>query len=387
LTHQIDETGEKRSLINGVSLLKAITTVFALVWYLQPIQIDYQIPKNLSEKVVGYIIHMVNSQILCLAVPTLIILSLYSFFCHIKKLDYWASQRYLFSKSIRLFLLYLFYLLIQTSLLFAIPRFFPNLEIPVLTLPIPSDQPRSQVALLLRTFWAGGPRLPIANDSILYVLLDLSLLTVGVFLYDRIHRVRQSTEKGLSISIIATTFFLFEVSPFLSHKIDAHQLENFIIYIPIAGMLAYHRDKLLSQKYLYLMGYLLFAIHDFILEKYAMRGEMYSRTSMVLGSLALISFSCSYFSRNPFYLHPIIKFISTYSLAIFLIHKYVMIGIVSGIEQLTKLVNCRLGWDNTLLIGEIRFRLVIFILSIVTIILTILFVKIMEKSKWNVITM
>ncbi len=370
-----------------IDWLKGISILFVLLWHFQPIQIDYHVPKYSSEKILGYVIYLINNYIFCLAVPTFILISLYLFLNKIKKLNFIDARNNLVDRSIRIFSLYIFYVLVQFSLFFLFKNLFPDFSVPAFKLSNPNLGVTEVFNLIFDNLFSGGPPLPIVSHSVLYFLFDLVLLTIIAFGFNQFFPPNSGSAKIMSLMIITTNILLFEASPWISSKIYAHQLENFILYVPIAAFWVRNTNKFLSHRNLYIAGYLFFIIHDIFLERYNLRGEMYSRTSTVFGALAFISFAYHYFSKHSLSLHPAIQFMSSHSLGIFAIHKYVMLIIVFLVEKIGDWINLKLFWEYTISIGDVRFKIVIFILSAVNIALTFGIVSIIGKSKFKSLVM
>jgi hypothetical protein len=376
-----------RSRDSAIDWLKGISIIFVLLWHFQPIQIEYHVPKYASEKVLGYVIYLVNNYIFCLAVPTFILISLYLFLSKIQKLSFTEGKKNLIDRSIRVVSLYFFYVAVQFGLFFAFQKFLPDFSVSAFSFPNQNVGSNDIYSLIISNLFSGGPPLPIISYSVLYFLFDLAILTIVAFGFNKVFPPNSKPTRALSLIIITASIVLFEASPLISNKIYAHQLENFILYVPIAAFWARDKSKFLSHRKIYLAGYLLFIVHDIFLERYNLRGEMYSRTSMVFGALAFISFTYHYFSKNILSLHSSVKFMSAHSLGIFAIHKYVMLGTVFLAEKIGNMINLRLFWDYTISIGDIRFKVVIFLLSILTIALTVAIVSIIGKSKFKSLVM
>ncbi len=376
-----------RSRDATIDWLKGVSIIFVLIWHFQPIQIDYHLPKYTSEKIIGYTIHLINSQVLCLAVPTFILISLYLFLSKIQKLNFIDAKKNLTARSIRVFSLYFFYVMIQFLLFFTFRKFLPEFSIPVLSLPMQNAVSVDNLSLIVGNLFSGGPPLPIINYSVLYFLFDLAVLTAMSFIFNRFCPPNTLTAKFTSLIVISLTIFLFEASPFIANKIYPHQLENFILYVPIAAFWACNKEKFMSYRRLYLVGYVLFIVHDIFLERYSLRGEMYSRTSIIFGSLAFISFAYYYFSKNIISLNPSLQFMSSHSLGIFAIHKYSMLALVFVAEKIGDVLHQKPAWDYTVSIGDIKFRMIIFLLSVLSVTLTIAIVHSLGKSKFKLLVM
>ena len=376
-----------RSRDSAIDWLKGISIIFVLLWHFQPIQIDYHVPKFSSEKVLGYAIYLINNYVFCLAVPTFILISLYLFLSKIQKLNFIEAKKNLVDRSIRVFSLYFFYVSVQFSLFFVFQNFLRDFDVPAFNFPNQNVGLADISTLIVSNLFSGGPPLPIISYSVLYFLFDLAILTILGFGFNQFFPPNSGSVKIISVVIITASILLFEASPLISNKIYAHQLENFILYIPIAAFWVHDKNKFLSHRKIYLAGYIFFILHDIFLERYNLRGEMYSRTSIVFGALAFISFTYHYFSKNILSLHPGIKFMSSHSLGIFAIHKYVMLSIVFLAEKIGNLTSLKLFWDYTISIGDVRFKIIIFILSTITIALTVAIVSIIGKSKFKSLVM
>lgn len=287
-----------------LDLLKAISIILVLIWHFQPLQVSSQTPSDPS-----IIFHIANRllqhfyfQITLIAVPTFILVSFTLFY---KKL--FQGSVCLKNRLWRLFKLFLFWTAVQLliyALYYALRfRSFSGIF----------DFPLRGILLGFQ------PSLPYIKDSVVYFLVVLIMLIPMAFLCEPL---KEKTKVALFFATIILSLIHFEVSAFLKIPIPYWRLDNFIIYIPAAYFLTKYSKAFLQLKYYYLLGFILFGLHNMLLLKYwGISGEPYDRISIFLGTLALVSFVYSHpFSKENRW----VCFLAKYSLGIFALHKYGM---------------------------------------------------------------
>jgi len=292
-----------------LDLLKGISIILVVIWHFQPLRLKEQFHPSLLTKAVSFSLYIFNNQIIAVAVPVFFLISLYLFFQKQGTLDSKAALSYLRKRLTRIFSVYGFYLLLQFALYYLTQQFQ--------TL----DKPHSfSIAELTEFILVGGSPLPIVSYSVLYFLLDLGALVFLSFIY---FKLAPKLKKDYSLLLIVFFLAYLEISPFFGNHIPPHRLDNFLVYIPIAFIWWKNPSNLIRFKNWYAVGFLLFSVHDHLLRPINLSGQLYSRVSILLGALTLITFCCS-LKLNSEKIKPI-EFLSKHSLGIYALHKYVML--------------------------------------------------------------
>lgn len=135
-------------------------------------------------------------------------------------------------------------------------------------------------------------------------------------------RCNQRLKKIILIIIFISSFIFFEAEAisFSKQIVDVYQSPlNFIYLVPLSYALSKNINWFFNNKYKFLIAYVIFAIHDFvILEYFDYQLPMYNRISIAFGVLAFFCFIMDSRIKNT----RIIFLLSKYSLGIFALHKY-----------------------------------------------------------------
>ena len=279
---------ERNCLLDAI---KAVSICLVFVWHVQPF-------KFVALENYGFYLfwdkalEQFNVEVTLIAIPTFFTVSLYLFY---KKQN--TSVRYFIKRIIRLTKLYLFWVGVQLVIYYLVYRKMPLFNFQLIRL--------------------GGPDLPIVGGSVFYFLYALIFLTVFAFLFTKCNSKIKSI---ISITIFVLSIVTFEVA-ILSDKLTLNfeHLWNFIYIVPLSYLLSKRQDLFINNKYKILTAYLLFVIHDIIINLYPTTiYPPYGRMSIVFGALTLFVFIMD--SRiGP---TKIIFLLSKYSLGIFALHKY-----------------------------------------------------------------
>ena len=166
----------------------------------------------------------------------------------------------------------------------------------------------------------GGPELPIVGGSVFYFIFNLILLSIFSYLF---LSCNQKLKKMILIIIFIysfISFIFFEANSILKQSVDFYRSTlNFVYLVPLSYALSKNIKWFLKNKYIFLIVYVIFAIHDFvILEYFEYKLPMYNRVSIAFGTLVFFCFIMDSHIKNI----RIIFLLSKYSLGIFALHKY-----------------------------------------------------------------
>ncbi len=253
--------------------LKAIALAFVLVWHLHPVYVD-------RSRVIGAVVHYFDFEVSLTAVPTFILVSLYLFYPKAS-----AGGRALARRLWRLTSIFLFWTAVQTALYVANHRALPALDWPL--------------------FRLGGPSLPIIGGSVFYYLFVLIVLTAIAWLFARIPEPWRKLAGAL---IAAASLAYFEWCYFNHRPIQYWQLENFVIYVPIA----FYLPSLVRYRYFFFAAYVLSAARDVHFGH--VDDCVYARATVLFGALTLYSFVKGGGRAAAW--------IAGYSLGLYAVHKY-----------------------------------------------------------------
>jgi hypothetical protein len=253
--------------------LKAIALAFVLVWHLHPIYVD-------NVRAIRAVVHYFDFEISLTAVPTFILVSLYLFYPKAS-----AGGRALLRRLWRLTSIFLFWTAVQTALYVANHRALPVMDWPLIRL--------------------GGPSLPIIGGSVFYYLFVLIVLTAAAWLFAQIP---EPWRKVMGALIVAASLAWFEWCYFHGRAIQYWQLENFVLYVPIA----FYLRSLVRYRYFFFAAYLLSAARDLYFGH--VDDCVYARATVLFGALTLYSFVKSGGRAAAW--------IAGYSLGLYAVHKY-----------------------------------------------------------------
>ena len=257
--------------------LKAIALGFVLVWHLHPIYVD-------GARAVAAVVRYFDFEISLTAVPTFLLVSLLLFYPKAQQ-----GTRALAKRLWRLTQIFLFWTAVQTAFAVAVTREWPR----------PSWE-------LLRL---GGPGVPIIGGSVFYYLFDLIALTAAAFLYAKL---REPWRAIAGAVLVAASLAYFEWSLLTRHSIQYWELQNFLLYVPIA----FYLSRLIRYRYLFLIAYAGFAAHDLWLGH--VEDCVYARGTVVFGALTLY---CTLLSTRA-HAGRLASAVSAWSLGLYAIHKY-----------------------------------------------------------------
>jgi len=257
--------------------LKAIALSFVLVWHLHPIYVD-------GSRAIAAVVRWFDFEISLTAVPTFILVSLLLFYPKAA-----LGARALAKRLWRLTQIFLFWTLVQTAFAVAVTRAWPR----------PSWE-------LVRL---GGPSVPIIGGSVFYYLFDLIALTAAAFAYDRL---REPWRGLLGGALVLSSIAYFEWSLVEHRPIQYWELQNFLLYVPVASYL----PRLIRWRYLFLIAYAAFAAHDLYFGR--VEDCVYARGSVLFGALTLY---CVVMSGRA-HAGRLAAALSAYSLGLYAIHKY-----------------------------------------------------------------
>ncbi len=192
-----------------------------------------------------------------MAVPIFYIVSLFLFYSH--SLD---NTTYLKLRLRRISKLYVFWTIIQLTVYAVIV--YVGLE----------HEPISISRIILE----GGPRLPYIGGSVFYFLFNLIPLTILAFLYARL---KDRIKMPIGIAVILGSAIYFTLCSIRGVDIPYWRLDNFILYIPIAYMLAHKGNRFR----LYMCTSLVLASFNFW--RVFSGGDAYAQVSVVSGAVAV----------------------------------------------------------------------------------------------------
>jgi hypothetical protein len=374
----------------SLDFLKSISIIFVLIWHLQPFKLD---ASTLFGKFLSLVVYGLNSHIFCVAVPTFFTVALYLFIRKLSKLEFLERRSYFKGRIKKIFGIYLTYLVIQLGFFFVL-SYASQQNLTVMNyLRFPGDLPVSQTSEVLWSLISGGPRLPLSLKSPLipysafYFLADLLILTGLAFIYEGFSF---SVKRRLFILVSIFTGGFFLVAPAIGQTIYGNRIENFLIYIPIASFWAYYPSKFLSYRKFYLIGFLLLCVLDQYLGPRNLRGELYSRISVVLGCLSFISYTVNVFYENslqevPKKIPNFLNLFAKYSLGIYAWHQYVMLILWVLVNSVYTYFKIPLNWIIFIDMGIFKIQLTSILFFISTVLVTIAVVQLIARTRFKYI--
>jgi len=303
--------------------LKAISICLVIFWHLRPLRLSYLGTSQTSwlDRIPSSLIYIFNHQIALLAVPSFILISLFLLFEKSTQ-----NKSYPLKRISRIAFLYIFWTTIQTTIYYLF--IYRNASVSENAQKVPNI---SIETVLLR----GGPKLPLIGESVFYFLSILLCLTILAVIYHRMlcSRLFKIIDfEKVSGLLVITALVLFEAEIWYEKPSPYWALKSFLVYIPIAYLLKQHID-IFATRYSTLLGmiYCLFSIHDIFLESNGVPLGLYSRISIVAGSVWLF---CVLYQmskvKQGFYIFPqqLATFTAKYSLGIFSLHQYAQLIIL-----------------------------------------------------------
>lgn len=297
----------------NLDLIKALAIILVLLWHLQPIRILNTDELNLLTKILKFVLTQFYLQITLVAVPLLFLVSLYLFFQKIEE----RPLAYFKKRFLRIGSLYIFWTVCQFAVFYL--SFYVVLKILTghtgaglsLSLPIP----------IHRLLNEGGPPLAIVGASVFYFLFVLLILVSISICY---YALRNTGKIFFSIGAIAVvvSILYFELLNLNGIILPHYRIDNFLIYIPFSYFLLKQERKQIRRIIpIFLMGFVVFSVQDFFLRRNGFSCDLYSRVSIVFGSITMFS-SILQLKLKNLKKFSIISLLSKYLLGIFATHKY-----------------------------------------------------------------
>ena len=327
----------------GLDVLKAFGILLVLFYHLEPLQFSSVGDASRLSRVPGDILSVAHQESV-VAVPLLVLVSLL-LLCR-KSL---ANARYISKRLRRLSEILLVWVLVQTLVWL------------VLDACLGSSSAAGQPQGILHVVLMGGPSLPIVGGSVFFFLVDLLLLTAIAFVplqFDAVSR------RSLCIGWIGASILYFEICSLLGWTVPYWRLDNFLMYVPAAWLLAASRP---SRRliYVFVLGFIGFTAHDVILKIVFHHGmNAYAKNSVFFGALSVYAIVQS---LNLVRQSDAVRFLAVYSLGIFALHKYWMVlpGLASD------KVFAVLRWPTALTACDVRFQVIGLANAVVVVALTL----------------
>lgn len=261
--------------------LRALAIVLVLLRHLQPLKFSSGFPAQYMS--------FFHYQVTLIAVPIFYIVSLFLFYSH--SLD---NTTYLKRRLRRISKLYGFWTIVQLTVYAVIV--YVGLE----------HEPISISGVILE----GGPRLPRIGGSVFYFLFNLIPLTILAFLYAKLN---DRIKMPIGIAVILGSAIYFTLCSIRGVDIPYWRLDNFILYIPIAYMLAHkgNRFRWYLCTSLVLSSFNCWGVFG--------SGGAYAQVSVVSGAVAV---SCIIYYLALGLKNRFTGFLGRFSLGIFALHKY-----------------------------------------------------------------
>lgn len=292
-----------------LDLIKAISICLVLIWHFRPVSILLESPSNTFAKNTDFIVDQLYLNFTLIAVPLFILTSVYLLF---QKLDSGGSD-YLLKRCQRLLQIFVFWLLVQFFVYYSVLQLRKVVKSDTLTVWPANDFTISQVLVGIE------PSIPIIGDSVFYflsVLLGLSVIAYLFIIFKPYPKFRDYLVNG---SIVIGILY-FELLAIAGQGIPYWRIDNFLIYVPLAYLLAKQNGRVSNRLNLFFyLGFLAFGFHDMLLRWHGYGIGLYSRVSIMCGALAVFT-SC--LRLRDWQAPNTVKFLSTFSLGIFAIHKY-----------------------------------------------------------------
>jgi hypothetical protein len=289
----------------ALDFIKSISILLVLFLHLKPIWFDIQPSSTFSiTAFFQYIILFIRKYICVLAVPLFYIVSLY-----LLNLKSQASGIYIRKRVVRLSHLFLFWMIVQTVvflILHGLNKILFNKPFPVIF------QSAIDLIVLINK---GGPDLPMVGDSVFYFIFNLIILVIISYLFEQLKSSK--LKHYVSIIIITASVLYFEYQQvYMKEIVPYWNLTNFIVYVPMAWLLAKTSEK--HFKLIIILS-VVFVLFEFT-KKYLLglpMGRAYARGFVLFGTFAMFIFLYKMHMRGNLF-----KTLSIYSLGIFAIHKY-----------------------------------------------------------------
>ncbi|MDA8156566.1 MAG: acyltransferase family protein [Actinomycetota bacterium] len=294
-----------------LDLLKAIAISLVLFWHLKPLGLT---ASSAPAAGLGSILNLVPIalgifyyQVTLIGVPVFIIVSLYLFYGKIDKDNYFRNR------ILRITQIFIFWTAIQFGIYFLLKFLVSAGDI--------KDPHNLFPQINFDAIIMGGPDLPVVGGSVLYFLFDLIFLYILAYGY---HRLNARIRKPLGWVVIVLSAMYFQFCIFGGTSVAFWNIENFLVYIPIAHFLRFS-GRFSKLKKFYLLGFIIFGIEEskIALKMGSLGNAPYDRISIVFGAIALVSFvfesSRLATQRKK---HAVISLVSMYSLGIYATHKY-----------------------------------------------------------------
>ncbi|MBW4604823.1 MAG: acyltransferase [Calothrix sp. FI2-JRJ7] len=316
----------------SLDALKAISIIFVLFWHLQPIKFVISTNTHVLINIADQIVKNFELQLSLTAVPIFYIVSLYLYFQ--KK----PSIKYFQKRILNLIKIFVFWQVIQNIFFVLVTKQAPP--------------------LCWDNIMGAKPDLPLVGGSVFYFLFDLIILIIIAFIYQLINS--DTAKKLINFVIIVFSIAYFEFLYIQKLNLPHYDLRNFIIYIPIAFAFANYKNQIIKFKFIFLLLYILFSIHDIYLRADDYPLSIYARISIVCGALTIFCFTYTSKIKG----NSLLQTIAKYTLGLFAFHKYW--------QCLFLLLIKSLGLDNSnILFSEINLNIVYIIQAIIVILETI----------------
>ena len=320
--------------------LRALAIVLVLLRHLQPLKFSSGFPAQ----------HMsfFHYQVTLVAVPIFYIVSLFLFYSH--SLD---NTTYLKRRLRRLSKLYVFWTIGQLAVYAVIV--YLGLE----------HEPISVSRVILE----GGPRLPYIGGSVFYFLFNLIPLTILALLYAKLSD-RIKTPVG--IAVILGSAIYFTLCSTRGVDIPYWRLDNFIVYIPIAYMLAHKGNRFRW----YLCTSLVLSF--FNCWGVFSSGDLYAQVSVVSGAVAIF---CVVYYLNWGLKDRLTGFLGRFALGIFALHKYLKLLFVHVFDRAFSVFD--IGTSVTIRCGNhcTQFNLINFAVAVFAVLATVALVLVMRRTR------
>lgn len=289
----------------NLDLTKAIAISLVLFWHLQPIQLLVTDEATIFIKIMGFVLAQFYQQVSLLAVPMFLLVSLYLFY---QKIDS-RTIKYTGKRCLRIGKVYLFWTICQFAFFYLV-IFIMSLNNGVgdYAFPIP----------IHRLVMEGGPPLPVVGGSVFYFLFVLLILVLISAVF---YALKDNKKTFVGISIVIASILYFEIINLGGSSLPYWRVDNFLVYIPLSYFILLKKKRGDLIKYIpyFYVGFILFSAHDFYLRNQGSFCHLYSRISIVFGSIALFS---SILQIKSLKQNVAISLMSKYSLGVFAIHKY-----------------------------------------------------------------
>ncbi|NEP01741.1 MAG: acyltransferase [Symploca sp. SIO2E9] len=349
-----------------LDLVKAISISLVLIWHLKPIRIISGETPHTFIKITSFILDQLYLSLTLVAVPLFILTSLFILFKKLQSLGY----QYLLRRCKHLLKVFIFWSLFQFSIYYLISLLQSIISNTLFSWYIPNFP-------VYRLLIEGGPPLPLVGGSVFYFLFILIVLTILAYVFHLFIGKKKSKFKNhICVAIIIMQAVYFEALNLTGRGLSYLQLENFLIYIPIA-YLQIQKERSISSRYsLFLyIGFFVFGLQDIFLRQIGYNPGVYSRVSIIFGALAVFS-SC--LNLEYWKASDSVNFLSRYSLGIFAIHKYWQFLAIFTIVKLSETTDWLKNINNISIINV----LAIFV-ALVTISLTFGSVRLLSSSPFQ----